>query len=308
VPRAHYRDTLLGQRSDGAVIPLAGASVAVYQTGTTLPVGFPLYATAGGVAVLPNPLTADPAGAIEFWTDTDERVDLAVSAAGYAPQTVTVDTIAEGAGTGTALTAPTLTNPTLAGTVTGAPAWASPQAFAQGASVAGTGLLANAANISGGNLLFSGTAQRIAGDLSNATNANRVQVQTTTPNGTTNLGLIPNGTGTLSAVRLHNASDPDNAGQVRFFVSGTGAGVANTTIGLGTPVTTLGFTGFTGGYSFDGKVSVPGGATPVLRATAAVTSGAAAATGTLTNAPAAGNPTKWIPFDDAGTTRWIPAW
>jgi hypothetical protein len=40
----------------------------------------------------------------------------------------------------------------------------------------------------------------------------------------------------------------------------------------------------------------------------AFTNGAAAATGTLTNAPTAGNPTKWIPVDDNGTTRYIPAW
>ena len=40
----------------------------------------------------------------------------------------------------------------------------------------------------------------------------------------------------------------------------------------------------------------------------AFTDGAGADTGTLTNAPAAGNPTKWIPIDDNGTTRYIPAW
>lgn len=40
----------------------------------------------------------------------------------------------------------------------------------------------------------------------------------------------------------------------------------------------------------------------------AFTDGAAANTGTLTNAPAAGNPTKWIPVDDNGTTRYLPAW
>jgi len=40
----------------------------------------------------------------------------------------------------------------------------------------------------------------------------------------------------------------------------------------------------------------------------AFTDGAAAALGTLTNAPAAGNPTKWIPINDNGTTRYIPAW
>lgn len=36
--------------------------------------------------------------------------------------------------------------------------------------------------------------------------------------------------------------------------------------------------------------------------------GAAASAGTLTNAPAIGNPTKWIPVDDNGTTRYVPAW
>lgn len=41
---------------------------------------------------------------------------------------------------------------------------------------------------------------------------------------------------------------------------------------------------------------------------AALANGAAAAAGTLLNAPAAGNPTKWIPINDNGTTRYIPAW
>jgi hypothetical protein len=36
--------------------------------------------------------------------------------------------------------------------------------------------------------------------------------------------------------------------------------------------------------------------------------GAGASAGTLANAPAVGNPTKWIPIDDNGTTRYIPAW
>jgi hypothetical protein len=36
--------------------------------------------------------------------------------------------------------------------------------------------------------------------------------------------------------------------------------------------------------------------------------GAGAQAGTLTNSPAVGNPTKWIPIDDNGTTRYIPAW
>ena len=46
----------------------------------------------------------------------------------------------------------------------------------------------------------------------------------------------------------------------------------------------------------------------LVTSTVAMTNGAAANTGTLTNAPVAGNPTKWIPINDNGTTRYIPAW
>ena len=41
---------------------------------------------------------------------------------------------------------------------------------------------------------------------------------------------------------------------------------------------------------------------------AAFDNGAGAHAGTLTNSPVTGNPTKWIPIDDNGTTRYIPAW
>jgi hypothetical protein len=46
----------------------------------------------------------------------------------------------------------------------------------------------------------------------------------------------------------------------------------------------------------------------MLRTYTAFTNGAGVASGTLTNAPVAGNPTKWIPINDNGTTRYIPAW
>jgi hypothetical protein len=49
-------------------------------------------------------------------------------------------------------------------------------------------------------------------------------------------------------------------------------------------------------------------ATFMIRTGVAFTNNAAAAVGTLNNAPAAGNPTKWIGIDDNGTTRFIPAW
>lgn len=48
--------------------------------------------------------------------------------------------------------------------------------------------------------------------------------------------------------------------------------------------------------------------TTLLKTSVSLTDGAAASVGTLTNAPTAGNPTKWIPIDDNGTTRYIPSW
>jgi len=48
--------------------------------------------------------------------------------------------------------------------------------------------------------------------------------------------------------------------------------------------------------------------TTMIRTATAFSNGAAASGGTLTNAPAAGNPTKWVPINDAGITRYIPAW
>lgn len=38
------------------------------------------------------------------------------------------------------------------------------------------------------------------------------------------------------------------------------------------------------------------------------TNGAGALNGTLTNSPVTGNPTKWLAYDDNGTTRQVPAW
>lgn len=61
-----------------------------------------------------------------------------------------------------------------------------------------------------------------------------------------------------------------------------------------------------------GALTVAGGIThgsaTLLTTSIALTNGAAANTGTLTNAPSVGNPTKWIPINDNGTTRHIPAW
>lgn len=72
--------------------------------------------------------------------------------------------------------------------------------------------------------------------------------------------------------------------------------------------------------SLNGQVTINAGTNVVLKnvvvqstatlisSQAALANGAAAQVGTLTNAPAAGNPTKWIAIDDGGTVRHFPAW
>jgi hypothetical protein len=53
------------------------------------------------------------------------------------------------------------------------------------------------------------------------------------------------------------------------------------------------------------RVNTP---TALLQTLVAMNNGAGASVGTLTNAPSVGNPTKWIPINDNGTTRYIPCW
>jgi len=78
-------------------------------------------------------------------------------------------------------------------------------------------------------------------------------------------------------------------------------------------------TALTAGFSGTGKLIRETGAaftdTPstgnvaaMAKSSVTLNNGAAAAAGTLLNAPVAGNPTKWIPILDNGVTRYIPAW
>lgn len=63
---------------------------------------------------------------------------------------------------------------------------------------------------------------------------------------------------------------------------------------------------FAGGVGINGALWT--NSNVMIASSTSYTNGAGAGGGTLTNAPAAGNPTKWIPVNDNGTTRYIPAW
>jgi hypothetical protein len=72
-----------------------------------------------------------------------------------------------------------------------------------------------------GNLTFTGTGQRITGDMSNSTTSNRVAFQSSTTNGNTSVSAIPNGTSTSSNFVAFAGTDPGNASYVRIRTDGT---------------------------------------------------------------------------------------
>ncbi len=84
------------------------------------------------------------------------------------------------------------------------------------------------------------------------------------------------------------------------------------TLDTGLTRASAGLVQITNGSSGNGSLQVQdvytSNASFALRSKATITSGAGTSTGTLTNAPSSGNPTKWLPYDDNGTTRYIPAW
>lgn len=165
-----------------------------------------------------------------------------------------------------------------------------------------------------GNISFPAAAQRIMGDLSNTTISNRLLFKNSIANAGSNLGIIPSGTSTASSLQASNASDADNCTSFVFLCNsavsslnvvarGTGA-LKPISIQMG-GIEAMGVS--TGGVVTLANLTTPGGATFHTTNTA-LTNGGAAAIGTLTNAPVAGNPTKWIGINDNGTTRYIPTW
>jgi len=84
-----------------------------------------------------------------------------------------------------------------------------------------TGSTTAASFSTAGNLTFTGTSNRILGDMSTATLINRLAFQTSTTNGTTAFVILPNGTSAVARFQAYNNSDPTNASQAQFSVEST---------------------------------------------------------------------------------------
>ena len=93
----------------------------------------------------------------------------------------------------------------------------------------------------GGNLTFSGGGNRITGDFSNATVANRAMFQTSTVNGITSIYAIPNGTATVSGYAAFNSQDVNNASYLNVTANAATTSLDAGKFGTGTylPMTFL---------------------------------------------------------------------
>jgi hypothetical protein len=85
-----------------------------------------------------------------------------------------------------------------------------------------------------GNLTFTGTGNRITGDFSNATLANRVAFQTSATNSSTTVNFLPSGTSSTAQVLVSNSSDVTNASYGGFLALSSDVRIQSTIYGTGT--------------------------------------------------------------------------
>jgi hypothetical protein len=94
-----------------------------------------------------------------------------------------------------------------------------------------------------GNLIFTGTGNRITGDFSNATIANRVVFQSSTTNGATGITAAPNGTGVISSWNAQNSSDINNSATIAMRASDVDMSLRSGILGTGTYLPLTMYTG-----------------------------------------------------------------
>jgi hypothetical protein len=93
------------------------------------------------------------------------------------------------------------------------------------------------------NLTFTSTGNRITGDFSNGTVANRLMLQTSTANSASRVGVIPNGTSAAAELFVMNNSDPTNAGFGSIRMNASDFQITATYNGAGTYLPMTFYTG-----------------------------------------------------------------
>ena len=180
--------------------PLVGGKLYSYVAGTTTPLA--TYINYAGVTANTNPVILDSRGEANVWLD-NVLYKLALYDANDA-LIWTVDNVS-------AVNTGIFTGP-VAGT---------------------TGTFSGA--LTAADLTINGATPRIRADFSNATLGNRAYLQTTTVNGSTIVGAIPNGTGPSTFFSACNSStDQANASFMQIGIDGSVAYVRSTVTGTGT--------------------------------------------------------------------------
>lgn len=150
--------------------------------------------------------------------------------------TMTAPKITGGTITGAAFTGNTFTSPVISGgSINNTPI---------GGSTAAAGTFTSLSD--SGNLTFTGTGNRITGDMSNATIASRLMFQNSTTDAVTVISAIPNGTATQTNLEIYNKSDPNgsnNPSLGQLLINSSEVSVRSTIRGSGTYLPLTMYTG-----------------------------------------------------------------
>jgi hypothetical protein len=145
------------------------------------------------------------------------------------------------------------------------------------------------------------TASALAGQALNIIGNNSSPTMTISEAGTNGCRIAITSTSTNGKTYQVGSNFVLGAGEFSIYDVARGAAPLsiNTNGGISVPTPASGDTLTLGPSATTGSL---------IATSSALTNNAGAGAGTLTNAPAAGNPTKWIKINDNGTIRSIPAW
>lgn len=167
-----------------------------------------------------------------------------------------------------------------------------------------------------GNLAFRGYDSSLAYSLSNSATIIGIAGETWT-NAThgayLTFGTTPSGSTATATVRM--VIGMDGGVNIGSSITAVGAGVLNVAANTASVSTVTGAIITPGGLGVGGAIfcgsTIYSGSTAfILGSKTAITGGTGVNTAAFGagNAPVNGNPTKWLPYDDNGATRYIPSW